>query len=841
MSEDARTEATTEKAVIGITGMHCAGCVASVEKSLKNVEGVSSAVVNLTLEKAYIDFDPEQATAEDLKKAIEKTGYRAVDAEADSASTEQEGEQDISLNIGGMTCAACAQTIEKALKKTKGISKANVNLATEKANITFDSSVISLEEIGVVVDGTGYQVLGTEEVDREQQKMDDARKRMFWAWCLTAPIMLWMLPEMIFHKAWPTEMIFHIGMVVLATPVLLWLGWPTLRSAVKSAMHGSSNMDVLITLGVSASYATGLAKILLKSPIASYAGISAMIMSFHLTGRYVETKARGKASQAIKKLLELGAKTARILVDGAEKEIPIEDVQAGDIMVVRPGEKIPTDGQVVEGGSSVDESMATGESMPVRKQVGDEVIGATLNQQGLLKVEATKVGKDTFLSQIIKMVEECQGSKVPVQEFADKVTAYFVPTVLGIAALTFALWIVFPDSMKVVGSWAESFIPWIDLTPEFVTLAIFATVAVLVIACPCALGLAVPTALMVGSGMGAQNGILIREGAAIQTLKDVHTIVFDKTGTITKGEPEVTDIIPAEGQTEDNVLRLAASVEAGSEHPLGQAIVKWAVEKEVELLPLKDFQAIAGKGVQGSLNGKKVAVGSRRMLEDSENSEWVERELSRLENEAKTAMLLVVGGQPAGIIAVADTLKEDSIQAIRELEEMGLETVMITGDNKRTAEAIAKQVGISRVLAEVLPDGKVDAVKELQAKVGLVAMVGDGINDAPALTQANVGIAIGTGTDIAIEASDVTLVSGQLSAVVSAIKLSRATFKKIKQNLYWAFGYNVLAIPLAVLGLLHPIIAEITMASSSVSVVTNANRLRKVDIRPEYLKQIDDQ
>ncbi len=836
MSEGAGTGVTTEKAVIGITGMHCAGCVASVEKSLKNVEGVSSAVVNLTLEKAYIDFDPEQATAEDLKKAIEKTGYGAIDAEAESASAELEGEQDIALNIGGMTCAACAQTIEKALKKTKGISKANVNLATDKANITFDSSVISLEEIGVVVDGTGYQVLGTEEVDRAQQKMDDARKRMFWAWCLTTPIMLWMLPEMIFHKAWPTEMIFHIGMVVLATPVLLWLGWPTLRSAVKSALHGSSNMDVLITLGVSASYATGLAKILLRSPIASYAGISAMIMSFHLTGRYVETKARGKASQAIKKLLELGAKTARILVNDAEKEIPIEDVQAGDIMVVRPGEKIPTDGKVVEGGSSVDESMATGESMPVRKQVGDEVIGATLNQQGLLKVEATKVGKDTFLSQIIKMVEECQGSKVPVQEFADKVTAYFVPTVLGIAALTFALWIVFPDSMKVVGSWAESFIPWIDLTPQFVTLAIFATVAVLVIACPCALGLAVPTALMVGSGMGAQNGILIREGAAIQTLKDVHTIVFDKTGTITKGEPEVTDIVPAEGQTEDNVLRLAASVEAGSEHPLGQAIVKWAVEKEVELLPLKDFQAIAGKGVQGSLNGKNVAVGSRRMLEDSENSEWVERELSRLENEAKTAMLLVVDGQPAGIIAVADTLKEDSIQAIRELEEMGLETAMITGDNKRTAEAIAKQVGISRVLAEVLPDGKVDAVKELQAKVGLVAMVGDGINDAPALTQANVGIAIGTGTDIAIEASDVTLVSGQLSAVVSAIKLSRATFKKIKQNLYWAFGYNVLAIPLAVLGLLHPIIAEVTMASSSVSVVTNANRLRKVDIRPEYLK-----
>lgn len=827
-----------EKAIIGITGMHCASCVSTVEKSLKKVAGVSSVVVNLASEKAYVDFDPGRTTTEDLKTAIEKIGYKASGVEMDGktlSSPQISGEQDIALNIGGMTCAACAQNVEKALKKTKGISKANVNLATERANITFDPGVIDLDKIGAVVDSAGYEVLGTEEVDREEQKMDDARKRMFWAWCLTTPIALWMLPEMIFHMAWPSEQIFHIGMVVLAAPVLFWLGWPTLRSAVKSASHGSSNMDVLIILGVFAAYATGIAKIL-GSPIASYAGISAMIMSFHLTGRYVETKARGRASQAIKKLLELGAKTARILVDGEEQEIPVAELQLDNVMIVRPGEKIPTDGEILEGESSIDESMATGESMPVMKQVGDEVIGATVNQRGLLKVKATKVGKDTFLSQIIKMVEECQGSKVPVQEFADKVTAYFVPTVLGIAALTFIFWLLLPGPMKAVGGWADSFIPWINLSPGTVTLAIFSTVAVLVIACPCALGLAVPTALMVGSGMGAENGILIRTGAAIQTLKDVHTIVFDKTGTITKGQPEVTDIVPADGRTEDEVLKLAASVEIGSEHPLGQSIVKKAVEREIELIPLKDFQAITGKGVQGSLDGKTIAVGSRRMLENAENSGWVEEELSRLENEAKTAMLLTENGQPVGVIAVADTLKDDSIQAIRELEKMGLETVMITGDNQRTAEAIAKQVGISRVLAEVLPDGKVDAIKELQEKVGLVAMVGDGINDAPALTQANVGIAIGTGTDIAIEASDVTLVSGNLSAVVSAIKLSRATFKKIRQNLYWAFGYNVLAIPLAVLGLLHPVIAEVTMASSSVSVVTNANRLRKVDIRPDYLK-----
>lgn len=831
-----RTENTMETTVIGITGMHCASCVATVEKALKKVEGVSSAVVNFASEKAYVDFDPDQVAQEELREAIEKTGYGTSGAEAESVPAQPEGEQEVTLMIGGMTCSSCAQTIEKALKKTEGVLEAYVNIATEQANVTFDSGVISLEQIGAVVDGTGYRFLGTEEageeeVDKEEQKMLGARKHMIWAWAFTIPIALWMLPEMILGKAWPSMLVFDIGMVALAMPVLLWLGWPTLRSAVKAAMHGSANMDVLIALGTLASFATGLAK-LLGSPIANYAGVAAMIMSFHLTGRYVEAKAKGRASKAIKKLLELGAKTARILVDGEEKEVPIERVQLNDIMIVRPGEKIPTDGKIIEGKSSIDESMATGESMPVRKHEGDEVIGATVNQQGLLRVKAIKVGKDTFLSQVIKMVEECQGSKVPIQEFADKVTAYFVPTVLGIAALTFVLWLIFPAQMGAAGGWAQGFIPWVNLELGIFTLAIFATVAVLVIACPCALGLATPTALMVGSGLGAENGILIREGAAIQTLKDVHTIVFDKTGTITKGKPAVTDIVPVQGRTEDEVLRLAASVESGSEHPLGQAIVRKAKEMELEFALLEDFRAIPGKGVQGRLGSNMAAVGSRRLLEDAANAEWVEAELSRLEDEAKTAMLVAKDSEVIGIIAVADTLKEDSARAIRELEEMGLETVMITGDNKRTAEAIAQKVGISRVLAEVLPDGKVNAVKELQKKVGLVAMVGDGINDAPALTQANVGIAIGTGTDIAIEASDVTLVSGNLSGVVSAIKLSRATFKKIKQNLYWAYGYNILAIPLAILGLLHPVIAEIAMASSSISVVTNANRLRKVDIRP---------
>ncbi|MBD3182706.1 heavy metal translocating P-type ATPase [Candidatus Poribacteria bacterium] len=833
MSEAKEEERDKEKTTIGITGMHCAACVATVEKSLKKVEGVSSVVVNLASEKAYVDFDSSKTDTDKLKNAIKKSGY-GIDEGDSKAEGKDTGQQDIALKIGGMTCAACAQNVERALKKTKGIKKVNVNLATEKASISFDSDIISLDEIFVVVENTGYQVLGTEEVDREEEKTRDARKRMLLAWAFTIPIALWMLPEMILGKPLPNRFVFDIGMVVLAAPVLFWLGYPTLRSAVKSAFHKSANMDVLITLGTSASFLTGIAK-LLGTPIASYAGISAMIMSFHLTGRHIEAKARGKASQAIRKLLELGAKTARIIEDGDEKEIPIRQLQVGQVMIVRPGEKIPTDGEILEGESSVDESMATGESMPVTKHPGDEVIGATINQLGLLKVKATKIGKDTFLSQVIKMVEECQGSKVPIQEFADRVTAYFVPAILAIAVLTFLLWVLVPSQMGAVARWSQDILPWVNLDHGVITLAVFATVAVLVIACPCALGLATPTALMVGSGVGAENGILIREGSAIQILKDVHTIVFDKTGTITRGEPEVTDIIFRDGKSEDEVLKLTAAVETGSEHPLGQAIVKKAEDKGIEIPSVADFQAVSGKGVTGSVNEKKILIGNQKFLEEIKNTQWAEEYLIKLEDEAKTVVLVAEGDQLIGIIGIADTLKDDSVTAIKELEEMGIETAMITGDNKRTAEAIAQRVGISRILSEVLPDGKVEAIRELQSKVGYVAMVGDGINDAPALTQADVGIAIGTGTDIAIEASDVTLVSGNLSAVVSSVKLSRATFKKIRQNLYWAFGYNVLAIPVAVLGLLHPVIAEIAMASSSVSVVTNANRLRKVNIKSEGL------
>jgi len=738
--------------------------------------------------------------------------------------------EEVTLKLGGMSCASCAQTIEKALRKTDGVVEANVNFATEKATVSFDPDRVNLKRLIEVVESTGYQVLSEEEkkVDEEEVKIQEAKRKMLFSWAFALPIIFWMVPEMITQVAWPSRFIYDIGLVALATPVMFWLGKNTLYSAGKAILHRSANMDVLITMGTLASYITGFATFFF--PIANYAGVAAMIMAFHLTGRFVETKAKGRASQAIKKLLELGAKTARIIVNGEEKEVPVEKVKVGDVMVVRPGEKIPIDGVILEGESAIDESMATGESMPVTRKKGDEVIGATINQQGLLKVRATKVGKDTFLSQVIKMVEECQGSKVPIQEFADKVTGYFVPAVLIIALATFIVWLIFPEKLSVMGIWASSFLPWVNPNLSSLTLAIFAAVAVLVIACPCALGLATPTALMVGSGMGAENGILIREGAAIQTLKEVHTVVFDKTGTITKGKPEVTDIIPLNGFKKEEVLRLAASVESGSEHPLGQAIVNKAKQQGIEFSLLEEFEAIAGKGVKGVVEKKEVLVGSRKFL-DGINLNDAEEHLKRLEEEAKTAMLVVSEGKIAGIIAVADTLKNDSIQAIAELEKMGIETAMITGDNYRTARANAKKVGISRVLAEVLPHGKVDEIKRLQSEAGKVAMVGDGINDAPALTQADVGIAIGTGTDIAIEAADVTLVSGKLSGVVSAIKLSRATFRKIKQNLLWAYSYNTAAIPIAILGLLHPVIAEAAMAFSSVSVVTNANRLRKINVR----------
>lgn len=807
-----------------IEGMTCAACSARVEKALQKTDGVISASVNLTTEKASVEYDPAQVDEAALAQAIEKTGYLVAQDDARAEFT-----------VEGMTCAACSNRVERALNSAPGVRAAVVNLTTGRASVEYNPAVTDLDSLLAAIEKAGYLGRLAQEEDSEDEddaKLRLAARRMWTAWVFTIPAAIWMLIAMTrggHQHGWPSTLSYNLGMVLLALPVLFWAGGHVYRSAWRALRHGGANMDTLISLGTLGALATGAMVFFL--PVENYVGVAGMIMSFHLTGRYIETKARGRASQAMRKLLELGAKTAIVLVDGKEREVPIQQVRVGDIMLVRPGAKIPTDGIVVAGESAVDESMATGESLPVTRRQGDEVIGSTVNQQGMLQVRATKIGKDTFLSQVVKLVEEAQGTKVPIQEFADKVTGFFVPAVLIIAALTFIAWLLFPEAMGAVGAPLAQWLPWYNPELTGVTLALYATIAVLVIACPCALGLATPTALMVGSGMGAENGILIRNGAAIQTMSNVDVIVFDKTGTITQGKPEVTDVIAVQGD-EAELLRLAASVEVGSEHPLGKAIVARARQKRISLAHPQNFQAITGKGVSAEIDGHLALVGSRRLLEDHGlDPHGMDEEIARLEAEGKTAMLVGFEGKVIGIVAVADTLKEDSQRAIEALKALGLETAMITGDNRRTAEAIAAKVGISRVLAEVLPEGKVDEVKRLQQQGLTVAMVGDGINDAPALTQADVGVAIGTGTDIAIEAADITLVSGSLSAVVSTVKLSRATFRKIRQNLFWAFIYNSIAIPLAILGLLHPVIAEISMAMSSVTVVGNANLLRRAKIK----------
>jgi Cu+-exporting ATPase len=819
---------TKKQWILPIEGMTCASCVSTVEGALSGVEGVSNVSVNLATEKASVTFKNGPVDPAKLVNAVDATGYRIATKE-------------VQLPVSGLSEDSKALAAEEVLQDVPGVLQVSAAADTEKVSITYIPGLATFRDFKRAMDKRGFEVqaLETREdesaEDENERKMQEARFRMVVAWGFTIPIIVWMLVEMIFKIIWPNPFIYNLGVFILALPVLFWVGRNTFVVGAKAAYRRKPNMDTLIALGTGVSLLTGPASFI--SPVANYSGVAAMIMAFHLLGRYIEESAKGRASQAIRKLLELGAKTARIIENGEEIEIPVEDINIGDVMVVRPGEKIPTDGIVRDGGSAVDESMATGESMPVNKGIGDEVIGATVNQEGLIKVEATRIGKDTFLSQVIKLVDECQGSKVPIQEFADKVTSVFVPIVIGVASITFISWILVSEPMKyLVG--IGSFLPWVDPNLGVITLAITSTVAVLVIACPCALGLATPTALMVGSGKGAEHGILIRAGEAIQTMKDVRLIAFDKTGTLTKGRPEVTDIVPMNDYEDSEVLRLAASVEQGSEHPLGRSIVNRARDLGLKLTEPTKFQAIRGKGVNARVGEVRVQAGSRRLMQDLKiKTDEVENLLTKLEDEAKTAMIIAADGKIIGVIAVADTLKEDSIEAIRELHEMGLKTAMITGDNQRTANAISRKVGIDYVLAEVLPEGKVAEVQKLQSQFKVIAFVGDGINDAPALTQANVGVAIGTGTDIAIEASDITLVRGELTGIVEAINLSLATWKKIKQNLFWAFFYNVAMIPLAIVGWMYPVLAEIAMATSSISVVANANSLRRKDIRPSYLKQ----
>ncbi len=807
---------------LDVLGMTCASCANTVERTLARTDGVEAARVNIATERASVTFDPQQVDLSGLIGKIRSAGYDAA------------VERTI-LPIGGMTCAACVRHVERALSRVDGVLDVTVNLATERAVVQYLPGTVSPGAFEDAVSAAGYEVLRDTSVDLvadapdlETQKMEGARRRMWIAWAFTGPLVLLMLLEMVFGVHWASMPVMDLTLTALALPVLLWPGWPTIKSAWNAVRHGNANMDVLIAMGTGASWLSG--PLSLFTPLASYGGVAAMIMAIHLTGRYVEASAKGRASQAIRKLLQLGAKQATLLVDGQEYLVPLAQVRVGDTLVVRPGEKIPTDAVLLEGESAVDESMATGESMPVAKRPGDALIGATVNQGGLLKAQATRVGADTFLSQVVRLVEEAQGTRVPIQAFADRVTAIFVPVVIGVAVLTAVLWLLAGDALGSVLLWAQTYLPWVNPQASGLTLALAATISVLVVACPCALGLATPTALMVGSGMGAQHGILIRNGAAIQTLNGVRVVVFDKTGTLTEGHPEVTDVFALQGD-ERELLRLAAAAEQGSEHPLGQAVVREASARGLTLPQASGFQAVRGQGIVATIDGARVRVGSRRLLQDAGiDVSAVEEDMARLEGQARTTMLVARDSVTVGLVAVADPIRKESAETIAGLAALGIQTAMLTGDNRHTAEAIAAQAGIDHVVAGVLPEAKVTEIMRLQERYGVVAMVGDGINDAPALTQADVGIAIGTGTDIAIESADVTLLSGDLGGVVRAVRLGRATFAKIKQNLFWAFFYNVVMIPLAVLGLMHPALAELAMAFSSVSVVTNANLLRRADI-----------
>ncbi|MEQ8388906.1 MAG: heavy metal translocating P-type ATPase [Alphaproteobacteria bacterium] len=832
MNDKASPTAAAWTATLYVPGMgsdHCAGIVST---SLKRVDGVSDVRTNIAAHRVEVRFDIARVDKDALRAAVERAGYDVdrVDAEDGEAGRE------IRLTVPGMGSDHCAGIVSESIHRLSGISEIGTNIANHRVTVRFDPAQASADTIRNAVERAGYDVAGVETVatatpsageEAEERYLIQAWKRL---WIAAVPTTLIMV-LMAVHMFWVPVPGYLAIVAVLAFPVVFTYGGvATHRSAWRSLTNRTANMDVLISMGSLPPYLIGLVGFVY--PMTSFIEMAATIMTFHLLGRYLETRAKGRASQAIKRLITMGAKTAAVLRAGQEVEVPVAELQVGDIMVVRPGAKVPTDGEIIEGNSHLDESIATGESVPIEKGPGDPVIGATINKEGMLKVRAAKVGADTFLSQVIRLVEEAQGSKVPIQEFADRVTARFVPAVILISLASLVIWLLFAEELRPILAWGAGFLPWVDPTLAPLMVAILSAVAVLVIACPCALGLATPTAIMVGSGLGAERGILIRSGEAIQTLKDVKVVVLDKTGTITEGRPSLTDVIAAEGFDEKTVLRGAASVEAGSEHPLGQAIVSGARERGLDVPAVEGFKAITARGVEGRAAGRLVRVGSRRLLNESGiELGSLDEALTSLETEGKTAMLVAIEDRAAGIVAVADTIKADSKAAIASLHEMGILVAMVTGDNERTAKFVASQVGIDEVMAGVLPEGKVEAIRALQQKHGNhVAMVGDGINDAPALKQANVGIAIGAGADVAIEAADVTLVKGELTKAVEAIRLSRATFGKILQNLFWAWFYNVAAIPVAALGLLHPMVGVIAMTASSLSVIGNSLLLKRARI-----------
>ncbi|EOI06836.1 heavy metal translocating P-type ATPase [Enterococcus moraviensis ATCC BAA-383] len=820
-----------EAKTFDIEGMTCASCAQTVEKATAKLSGVSKATVNLATEKLNVEYDENKLSESDIQKAVSDAGYEALS-----------NVQQRTFDIEGMTCASCAQTIEKATNKLAGVSKASVNLATEKMVVDFDPSAINVSDITKAVSDAGYeaieQVDSADTVDKDREKKQKHIKEMwqrFWMSAVfTVPLLYVAMGHMVglplptFLDPMMHPETFAMVQLILTIPVL-YLGRSFFTVGFKALFKGHPNMDSLVALGTSAAVAYslyGTAMIFAGDPqftMALYYESAGVILTLITLGKYFEAVSKGKTSEAIKKLMGLAPKNARVFRNGQEIEIPVDSVQLEDTIIVRPGEKIPVDGVVIEGSSAIDESMLTGESMPVEKKVGDNVIGASINKNGSFRFKATKVGKDTALSQIIKLVEDAQGSKAPIAKMADKISGVFVPIVMVLSVL--------------------AGLAWYFLGQESWVFALTITISVLVIACPCALGLATPTAIMVGTGKGAENGVLIKSGDALETTHKIQTIVFDKTGTITEGKPKVTDIVTANDISRDELLRLAASAEKGSEHPLGEAIVNGAEEKNLAFAQTEDFAAIPGHGIEVTIEGSRLLLGNKKLMDDRSISLGnLSFTSDQLAEQGKTPMYIVKDGTIAGIIAVADTIKPNSIPAIKKLHQMGIEVAMITGDNKRTAQAIAKQVGIDRVLSEVLPEDKANEVMKLQKEGKKVAMVGDGINDAPALAQADIGIAIGSGTDVAMESADIVLMRSDLMDVPTAVELSKATIKNIKENLFWAFAYNTLGIPVAMgvlylFGgpLLNPMIAGAAMSFSSVSVLLNALRLK--GFKPSALKK----